>query len=385
MGDVGRVRDAGFLHRVAGALHDAADAGLADEHVVRFLGQHEAAGARERIEAGLRQRVQLHLAVAVGEVGEHEERQPVGRRLVERAEHARRIGRAGAAAQQLVRLLAAVAAEIFLQQVHHRPEVTAFLDVDLEQVAHVIERGRGLAEMALLLDRGRLGVALDHHEAAQHGAIFARHVLPGRLAEMLAERDLAVLLLRREQHAPAIVGHLHVIELGPAARIDRIGGAQIDQRLLEALRPHVVPPVDVARMPALQRLEHAAVFGQPDIVRDLGGVIDVDRLHGHVLLLLSSVVRGAAQPPCSRTASRPRLGPWFRARGFGALRSRDDDVTPSSNRNSASARSRSASARPPDRPRSGAGRSSSATRSAARRSSSPSSRGRRSADSPPCR
>ena len=129
----------------------------------------------------------LHLAVAVGEVGEHEERQPVGRRLVERAEHARRIVRAGAAAQQTVGLVAAVAAEIFLQQVHHRPEVTAFLDVDLEQVAHVVERGRGLAEMALLLDRGRLGVALDHDEAAQHRRD-ARPARPARPARRNARR-----------------------------------------------------------------------------------------------------------------------------------------------------------------------------------------------------
>src|SRR5581483_7592759 len=50
----------------------------------------------------------------------------------------------GATAQQLVGLLATVAAEIFLQQVHHRPEMAAFLDIDLEQVAQVIERGRGL-------------------------------------------------------------------------------------------------------------------------------------------------------------------------------------------------------------------------------------------------
>ena len=67
--------------------------------------------------------------------------------------------------------------------------MAAFLDIDLEQVAHVVERGRGLAEMALLLDRGRLGVALDHDQAAQHGAMFAGHFLPGRLAVMLAERD----------------------------------------------------------------------------------------------------------------------------------------------------------------------------------------------------
>ena len=242
-----RIVDAGRLHRLAGALDGAADAGLADEHVVRLFRQHEAAGARQRIEAGLRQAFELHLAVAVGEEGEHVERQPVRRRLVEGAEHARLVGAAGAALQQLGGLLAAVAAEIFLQDIDHRPEVTAFLDIDLKDVAHVVERRRGLAEMALLLDRSRLGVALDDDETAQHGAIFARHVLPGGLAIMVAERNLAVLLLRRQQDAPAVFGHFHVIELGPAFRIDRDGGAQINQRLLETFRPHVHPPVDVAR------------------------------------------------------------------------------------------------------------------------------------------
>src|SRR2546430_9806917 len=38
-------------------LFRSADAGLAHEHVVRLLGQHEAAGARERIEARLREAV----------------------------------------------------------------------------------------------------------------------------------------------------------------------------------------------------------------------------------------------------------------------------------------------------------------------------------------
>ena len=216
--DVVRIVDAGLLHRLAGALHDAGDAGLAHEHVVRFLGQHEAAGARERIEAGLRQRLELHLAVAVGEKGEHEERQPVRRLLVEGAEHARRVGVAGAALQQRLRFLAAVGAEIFLQQIDHRPEVAALFHVDLEQIAHVVERRRGLAEIALLLDRGRLGVALDHDQAAQHGAVFARHFLPGRLAFMRAEGNLAALHLRRQQHAPAVFRHAHVVELGPAFR-----------------------------------------------------------------------------------------------------------------------------------------------------------------------
>ena len=82
--------------------------------------------------------------------------------------------------QQLVGLLAAVLAEILVQQVDHGPQVPAFLDVDLEQVAHVVERGRGLAEVALLLDARGLRVALDDDQAAQHGAVLARHLLPGR-------------------------------------------------------------------------------------------------------------------------------------------------------------------------------------------------------------
>ena len=65
--------DSGLLHRLARSLQDAPDAGLAHEHVVGLLGEHEAAGPRERIEAGLRQAFELHLAVAVGEEGEHEE------------------------------------------------------------------------------------------------------------------------------------------------------------------------------------------------------------------------------------------------------------------------------------------------------------------------
>ncbi|MGY3353887.1 hypothetical protein ACVWZK_000550 [Bradyrhizobium sp. GM0.4] len=224
--------------------------------------------------------MQLHLAVAVGEVGEHEEGQPVRRRLVEGAQHARRVGVARAAAQQIVGLFTSVATKVLLQQVHHRPEVTAFLDIDLEQIAHVVQRGRGLAEMALLLDGGGLGVALDHDQTAQHGAILARDFLPGRLAKMLAERHDAVLFLGSKENAPAILGHPHIVELGPAARIDRIGGAQVHQRFLEAFRPHVFPPVHVAGMPAFQRLEHLAVFGQIDVVRNLGRVVDVHDVHG---------------------------------------------------------------------------------------------------------
>ena len=125
-------------HRFAGALDHPGRARLTDEHVVRFLSQHEPACACQRIEARFGQRAQLVLAVAVGEVGEHEERQPIGRRLVKRAEDARIVGIAGAALEQRLRFLAAVAAEVGLQQIHHRPEVATFLDVDLEQVPQIV-------------------------------------------------------------------------------------------------------------------------------------------------------------------------------------------------------------------------------------------------------
>jgi len=89
--------------------------------VVRFLDQHEAAGARQRVETRFGQRGELVLAVAVGEIGEHEEGEPVGRLLVEGAEDARLVGIARMALQQHLGLLAAVAAEIGVQQVNHGP------------------------------------------------------------------------------------------------------------------------------------------------------------------------------------------------------------------------------------------------------------------------
>ena len=125
---------------------------------------------------------ELELAVAIGEVREHEEREPVGRPLVEGAEDARIVGVARAALEQRVGFLAAVASEIAMQQVHHRPQVAAFLDVHLEEVAQVVQRRAVQAEMALLLDRRGLGVALRDDDAAQVRAMLARHVLPCGLA-----------------------------------------------------------------------------------------------------------------------------------------------------------------------------------------------------------
>ena len=102
--DVVRILDPGLDHRRAGRFDRPLHARLADKHVMGFLGQHEPAGARQRIEAALGERGELHLAVAVGEESEHEERQPVRRLLVEGAENARIVHLAAAALEQRLRL-----------------------------------------------------------------------------------------------------------------------------------------------------------------------------------------------------------------------------------------------------------------------------------------
>ena len=70
--DFGGIVDAVLRHDFGGALDDASDARFADEHVMRFLGQHEPGRTRKRIESRLGQRAELILAVTVREVGEHE-------------------------------------------------------------------------------------------------------------------------------------------------------------------------------------------------------------------------------------------------------------------------------------------------------------------------
>src|SRR5215831_4265923 len=126
-------------HQFARALDDTHDARLAHEHVVGFLGEHEATRARERIEAALGQARQLVLAVAIGEEAEHEVGEPVRGLLVEGAEDARLVAVPRAALQQGLRLLPPVATEVRVEEVDHGPEVPSLLHVDLEQVAQVVE------------------------------------------------------------------------------------------------------------------------------------------------------------------------------------------------------------------------------------------------------
>ena len=276
-----------LAHELAGALDDAHDARLAHEHVVRLLGEHEAARARQRIEAALGQAGQLILPVPIGEEAEHEEGQPVRGLLVERAEDSRLVGVSRAPLEQGLGLLASVAAEVGVEEIDHGPEVPPLLDVDLEDVAQVVERGAGAAQVPLLLDRRGLRVALGDDEAAEGAAILARHLLPGGLALVIAEVDLATGLRLGQEDPPAVLGHPHIVELRPALGVHAHGRAEVGLLGLEAERSHVLPPLEKLRLPVLEGPLEPPVLVQANVVGNERRIIDA----GHQTLLRSNSLR----------------------------------------------------------------------------------------------
>src|SRR5262249_17075863 len=144
----------------------------------------------------------------------------------------------------------------------------------------VVQRRAGHPQAALLLDRGRLGIALGDDDAPEVAAVFAGYVLPRRLPLVIAEADLAVRLHRIEEDAPAIVGHFQVVEVRPAIAIHADGGAEIHVVAAGAVRSHLAPPAEKSRLPALQRPLERLIGCEIDVVRYLLAVVD-----GHVTLL----------------------------------------------------------------------------------------------------
>ena len=259
----------GLAHQLAGPLENARHPALADEHVMRLLRQHETRRACQRIERAFGQRQQLRLAVAVGKHREREEVQPRVDRFVEGLEHAWRVVVAAAALEQGLGLVATVAAEIRVQQVHHGPEVTALLHVDLEEVPQVVQARTMGAKRTLLLDAGRLRVALDHDEPSQLVPELPRHLLPHRVALEVAEADAPIVRRLGHEDAPAILGQLHVVEVRPAGGVHADGGAQVHlMTVLEPRRPHVAPPVEIRGLPVLEGPLKTLVARQVDVVRD---------------------------------------------------------------------------------------------------------------------
>ncbi len=266
-------------HQLGGALDRALHTGGADEHVVGLFLEHELTGPCQRVEGRLLQRAELILAVPVGEVGEHEELQPVRGLLVEGAEDAGRIKVSRVSFQQLLGFFAALAAEVGVQQVHHRPEVPSLFDVDLEQISQVVQAGCGVAEDALLLDGCRLGVTLHGDQAHQLGAVLPRHFLPRRLALVLSERDRAFGVAFCQEDAPPVLLHGDVVEVCPAVASDRDRGAQVDI-LGRQGRPEGLPPVQELGLPPFECALQPPVFREVDVVGNSIAVVDLAHRSG---------------------------------------------------------------------------------------------------------
>ena len=86
--------------------------------------------------------------------------------LVEGIEDSRFVLIPAASAEKFLCLVTTIFAEETKQQVDHRPQVSALLHIDLEEIPHVIQRGSDGAEKPLLLDRRRLCIRLSDDDAA---------------------------------------------------------------------------------------------------------------------------------------------------------------------------------------------------------------------------
>jgi hypothetical protein len=152
--------------------------------------------------------------------------------------------------------------------------MAALFDVDLEEIAEVVERRGGMAEKALLLDRGGLGVGLRHDEPAHAVPELAGDDVPDRLAGDVAEADRLVRLGLGEEDPPAVLGHLDVVEVRPAPLADPDRRPEIDLVLGVVGRAHVAPPLEVVGLPVLEGAAQNRIVREVDVVRDLGLKVD---------------------------------------------------------------------------------------------------------------
>src|SRR2546426_6088239 len=181
--------------------------------MVRFFSEHELAGACQRLETRFSQSRKLILAVPISKHREREKIEPVIAGLIKGLENTRLVGIAAATFQQSIRFIATVAAKVTVQQIDHGPQVTAFLDIYLKQIAQVVKGRTSLSQQPLLLDRGGLGVSLRDDDAPQVVAKLARHLLVSRLAIVITEANSGIGLCGFQKDAPAIVRHFYVIEI----------------------------------------------------------------------------------------------------------------------------------------------------------------------------
>src|SRR5205085_10927377 len=92
---------------------------------------------------------------------------------------------------------------------------------------------------------------------------------PYRLSLELAEADAPIRCRLGEEDSPPIVRQLDVFEMRPPLGIDADRGPEVDLVIvLESLRPHFAPPLQVFRLPVFERSLQALVAGEVDVVRN---------------------------------------------------------------------------------------------------------------------
>src|SRR6185436_9216496 len=169
--------------------------------------------------------------------------------------------------EQFFGLVAAVAPEVGMQQVHHRPEMTALLDVHLKEIAEVVQAGTALTEPPLLLDTGRLRITLGDDQPSQLIPEFPGYVLPDRTPHQIAKPNAAIVDGIGEKDAPSIFRQPDVLEMWPAFRIDADGRPHVHLvMVLESLRAHVAPPLQVLGLPVLERALEPLVAREVDVI-----------------------------------------------------------------------------------------------------------------------
>src|SRR5262249_36506349 len=195
-------------------------------------------------------------------------RQPVAGLLIERSEDARIVRISRPALQESFSLLSPVAAEISMQQIHHRPQMAPLLDIHLEQIAQIVKRRTGRAQQSLLFHRGRSGISLLQDDSPQRRSVFSRNILPGRLAPVISEMDFSILVPRRQKNAPSILRHADVSEIGPSVAVYTYSRSQVHLQTRRIRRTRFAPPVQEGRLPAFERALQGPVVREIDIVRN---------------------------------------------------------------------------------------------------------------------
>src|SRR2546421_7963862 len=278
----------------------------------RLFLEHRIHGARQRVERRGGEHRELELAVPVDELRVGEEVEPVVDQLVERPQQS--LALVGASLQQLRRLALSLVAEMAAQQIRHLPAVPHLLGHHAHQRQQIVVRGGMGEQVALLLHRGELRVALIHDQVQERVADAlvgdVHHGGPLALAFIVPEFD---------------VGHVLLPELRLELEAAQVALGQTDAVLPVA--EIVDPLVEVVQLAYHQSLLFA-IDAPPAMRARTSGVAN----SSFCCVISRSSTASRAPPPASlrysaALARRTALGGWA---AQAAASARASDASPAS-------------------------------------------------------